>query len=198
MPNRMGGPGGPGGMGGPGGSRGQGGPGRPSSMGSSKRPGMNQNMSHEGMGPHNMGEFGRRPGMDSHMPGENIGYHGNMGGMHQGQRPPEPPHMQQPGAQYAYTQRPKKKTGILGTLIGGLAAGSILSNGQTSSNDTEDTTETTTYGYDDENVVIKPETMDVAAEIDYSEREGYPATCPQCGAPTTGKKKCEYCDSLLI
>jgi hypothetical protein len=82
-----------------------------------------------------------------------------------------------------------KSKGILGTLLGTAAASMAMSKMTSSSSDTTDTVE-------DYDTTTNTSTAS-ADEEDYSMADGYPSTCPGCGAPTSGKRFCEYCNTKV-
>lgn len=72
---------------------------------------------------------------------------------------------------------------ILGTIVEGVVASAVASKVQ------EQQLE----------AAQKAQEAEALAErnADYSMAEGYPSFCPGCGAPTTGKRFCEYCGTKV-
>jgi hypothetical protein len=85
-----------------------------------------------------------------------------------------------------------KSKGILGTLLGTAVASMAMSKMTSSSSETTDTVE-------DYDTTAETSTASTASadEGDYSMADSYPSTCPGCGAPTTGKRYCEYCNTKV-
>jgi hypothetical protein len=75
---------------------------------------------------------------------------------------------------------------ILTTAAAGLAMSKLNSSTESSKSEEEYTTDT------------QEQTTSTSGTEDYSMEDGYPSTCPGCGAPTNGKRFCEYCGTKVF
>ena len=105
-----------------------------------------------------------------------------------------------PNTQTIYTQPHQQSGSILGAVIQAAAAGMAMAKAKEAMEEAAERerqrqeqlqAEAEAQAYvpveDLQDNTVKED------EKDYSDEEGYPAFCPGCGAPTIGKRYCEYC-----
>lgn len=152
--------------------------------------------------PYNHGNASGRPN------GYGSQGHGNYGRP----TPPPPPHpqhyyqtQQQPtlfdifGDNRTQQQaKPQKNGSILGALVEGAVASMLVGKMTSELNEAMQAQ----MEKAEEASKIEEEEISVAStpvqEEDLSAEEGYPSFCPGCGAPTIGKRYCEYCGTKVF